>query len=55
MSDVILNRSLIYKRKNKGPCIKPWETYVSNAPIQKNILEFSVLTDTCDMHLINKL
>jgi hypothetical protein len=23
MSDVILNRSLIYKRKNKGPCIKP--------------------------------
>jgi hypothetical protein len=45
LSDVILQRLLIYKRKNNGPSIDPWGTRALLASFQKNI-EFSVFNIT---------
>jgi len=46
VSDVILERSLIYKRKNKAPCIEPLRNPSFTGSHYEKYLEFSVLTKT---------
>jgi len=45
-SDVILERSLIYKRKNKAVHIKPLRNPFVTGCHSEKYLEFSVLTET---------
>jgi hypothetical protein len=56
LSDIILERSLIYRRKTKGRVSNPEEPNVSLAAIQKDIhLSYQYLLILFDTYLVTKI
>jgi hypothetical protein len=55
LSDIIFERSLILKRKNRGPSIEPWGTPCFTCCHSEKYLSSQNLSTLFDTYLVNKI